>query len=187
VSIRDLENGAADDGIRPWFWVLVLFAGPMLSAIANQWYMFLITKILVHAEAVLTELVFEHSLRVRFTTEGSKQQPGGQGKGSGAVAGASSAPGVSKGGNSVTDDGAQRPGVSEATTPEPLTKGKAKETVIVASTTRTKSNAKKDANLIGKINNLVTSDLNNITRARAILSLGKSFRSLACSGLLRPT
>jgi hypothetical protein len=180
-----LENGAADDGIRPWFWVLVLFAGPMLSAVANQWYMFLITKILVHAEAVLTELVFEHSLRVCFTTEGSKQQPGGQGQGSGTVAGASSAPGVSMGGNSVTDDGAQRPSVSEATTPEPLTKGKAKE--IVASTTRTKSNAKKDANLIGKINNLVTSDLNNITRARAILSLGKSFHSLveaACYVLL---
>lgn len=170
-----MESGAVDDGIRPWFWVLVLFSGPMLSAIAYQWYMFLITKVLAQAEAVLTELVFEHSLRIRFTTEGSKEHPGAQGKGSDAVAGTTSAVGVSKGGNPITDDGVQPPGGSQATTPETSTKGKAKESVIAATTTRTKSNAQKDANLIGKINNLVTSDLNNITRARGILSLGKSF------------
>ncbi|KAF9483581.1 multidrug resistance-associated ABC transporter [Pholiota conissans] len=148
--LKYLEKGEASDGIRPWFWVLALFAGPMLSAVAFQWYIFLVTKVLVHAEAILTELVFEHSLRIRFTAETKEISD-----------------------KVVAGSDGQRPSGSQPTEHQASSKGKSRAnssaTPATASTVPKKK--KKAANLQGKINNLITTDLTNITRAREILYL----------------
>ncbi|KAF8513334.1 P-loop containing nucleoside triphosphate hydrolase protein [Hysterangium stoloniferum] len=52
--------------IRPWVWALCLFIGPNISSIAYQCYLFFVTRILVHTEAIITQLVFNHALRIRM-------------------------------------------------------------------------------------------------------------------------
>ncbi|KAF9449105.1 multidrug resistance-associated ABC transporter [Macrolepiota fuliginosa MF-IS2] len=108
-----LETGGRDARIKPWFWIACLFVGPMMISLARQWYIFVATRMLVHTEGLLTQLVFEHSLRIRMKAEAS--------------------------------DGSENP------------------------TSETKT-VKAD-NLVGKINNLVTTDMVNVVEARDFLFL----------------
>ncbi|KAJ6606134.1 hypothetical protein DFH09DRAFT_1119386 [Mycena vulgaris] len=87
--------------------------GRLLDPLATQRYKFVYNQVHIQAEAILTELIFEHSLRVRVKAETSELDPSGNGP-------------------SATPS-----------TPEP-TKGR---------------------NLVGKINNLATTDLQNIVTA----------------------
>jgi len=41
----------------------------MLVSVAFQYYMYLTSRIVVHAEALITQLVLEHSLRIRLVAE----------------------------------------------------------------------------------------------------------------------
>ncbi|KAF9449128.1 multidrug resistance-associated ABC transporter [Macrolepiota fuliginosa MF-IS2] len=106
-----LETGGHNAKIKPWFWILCLFIGPMTISLARQWYIFVATRMLVQTEGLLTQLIFEHSLRLRMKAEASDR-------------------------------------------PDQPTNG---------STTR------KADNLVGKINNLVTTDTTNIVDARDFL------------------
>ncbi|KIJ38938.1 hypothetical protein M422DRAFT_258345 [Sphaerobolus stellatus SS14] len=113
-----LENNKLDMPIKPWFWISFMFIGPMLGSIANQWFLFVSTRVLVQAKAVLTQVVFEHSLRIRLKAEVDKD---GKGK----------------------DDDAKKP--------EKAKKG--------------------GRHLTGKINNLITSDLEQIGDGRNFLAV----------------
>ncbi|KAJ7145004.1 multidrug resistance-associated ABC transporter [Mycena crocata] len=64
-----IETKGSDTTMRPWLWILVLFVGPTLGSIATQWYKFIYNRVNIQAEAMLTELIFEHSLRVRIKAE----------------------------------------------------------------------------------------------------------------------
>ncbi|KIJ26945.1 hypothetical protein M422DRAFT_38010 [Sphaerobolus stellatus SS14] len=112
-----LENGKPDTGIKPWFWITFLFIGPMLDSLCMQWYIFLGTRLLVRATALLTQLIFEHSLRIRMKADVEKD---GKGKG----------------------DDAKEP-----------------------------KSKKGGAHLTGKINNLLTSDLEQIGTGREFLQV----------------
>ncbi|PPQ75643.1 hypothetical protein CVT26_001623, partial [Gymnopilus dilepis] len=70
--LRYMETGGAGATVRPWFWVLWLFFGPMLQSLSFQWYIYNATAVLVRTEGLITQLVFEHSLRIRL-----KAQPAG--------------------------------------------------------------------------------------------------------------
>lgn len=74
--------------MRPWFWVLLLFGYPLADSLLTEWYLrvsvgahahFLGQNLynfklqtVVRLEAILTQLVFEHSLRVRLKAESSE-------------------------------------------------------------------------------------------------------------------
>ncbi|KAJ7489333.1 P-loop containing nucleoside triphosphate hydrolase protein [Mycena latifolia] len=107
-----METNGKDATYRPWIWILWLFLGPTLRSITNHWYVFIVTRTLVRVEAIITQLIFEHALRIRFKSE-------------------TAAPDPSKG------DARPRAG----------------------------------QNLVGKLNNLVTSDLQNITEAKDFMLL----------------
>ncbi|KAG8716581.1 hypothetical protein FRC09_015535 [Ceratobasidium sp. 395] len=66
-----LEDPLNPGPIRPWVWVLWLFAGPVLGSIAIEWYKFFSTRTMIYVEGVLTQLVFEHTLRIRMVAEPS--------------------------------------------------------------------------------------------------------------------
>ncbi|KAF4617689.1 hypothetical protein D9613_006261 [Agrocybe pediades] len=127
IGINRLLNYVETDGqgatVRPWVWVLCIFFGPFIRILVYQWYIFIANRTLVRTEALLTQLVFEHSLRIRLKAEVPDDNPGGADDADDANQGPKEAPGKE-------DHG---------------------------------------ANLIGKINNLVTSDLNNITEGRDFL------------------
>ncbi|KAJ3718421.1 hypothetical protein C8R42DRAFT_723772 [Lentinula raphanica] len=67
--LRYLEPGGEKAVIRPWFWILWLFIGPVGGTLAIQWYVFITTRTLVRTQAIITQLVFEHSLRIRVKAE----------------------------------------------------------------------------------------------------------------------
>ena len=69
---RSLETSGSDDYIKPWVWVLALFLGPVFVSICFQWYIYMGTRALARTQGIITELVFEHSLRIRFKAESSK-------------------------------------------------------------------------------------------------------------------
>ncbi|KAJ7353080.1 multidrug resistance-associated ABC transporter [Mycena albidolilacea] len=64
-----IENKGADVSVRPWVWIVWLFAGPTVQDLGDQWYMFIVSRATVRAEAILTELLFEHALRIRIKSE----------------------------------------------------------------------------------------------------------------------
>ena len=69
---RYLEADDQDTSIRyVWFWVLLLFFGPMTQAISKQWHRRVETDIQGRLQALLSQLVFEHSLRIRIPTGSS--------------------------------------------------------------------------------------------------------------------
>ncbi|KAJ7837802.1 hypothetical protein B0H14DRAFT_2449202 [Mycena olivaceomarginata] len=105
-----LEDPNADAFMKPWFWVLLLFLGPLTYVIAFQWDIFIGTRVMAQASALLLQLVFEHALRIRVKAET-----------------------VNKGDAAATASG------------------------------------KAGANLVGKINTLITVDRNNIGEARNVL------------------
>ncbi|KAJ6567145.1 P-loop containing nucleoside triphosphate hydrolase protein [Mycena capillaripes] len=132
VAINRLLDFIETKGIgaimRPWFWILLLFVGPTVGSIATQWYKFIYNRVNIQTEAILTELVFEHSLRVRLKAETSETQ---------------------------------KSETTGSTAPKP-TNGR---------------------NLVGKINNLATTDLQNIVNAGETLPQLLVYLLQSCLGV----
>ncbi|KAJ6504343.1 hypothetical protein C8R47DRAFT_1316459 [Mycena vitilis] len=63
--LNHLEAPGAEAFMKPWFWILLLFLGPLTNILAMQWYNFVGLHIVYQASALLMELVFEHALRIR--------------------------------------------------------------------------------------------------------------------------
>ncbi|KAF8898485.1 hypothetical protein BD779DRAFT_1607278 [Infundibulicybe gibba] len=168
-----LESGGEDAFIRPWFWVLWLFLGPTLGSISFQWYIYIATRTLVRAECIITQLVFEHALRIRVKAE----TPGSSPPSSSSVSVSSTPDTVSiadQEGSGSDPEIAHSVGGTESETLQASSSS-------VKSGTSSKGKAKsiKDesdgsehssaSNLVGKINNLVTTDLGNIVDSRDFL------------------
>ena len=124
------------------------------------------TRALALTEGLLTQLVFEHSLRIRFKAEGSKEN--------GSSTDQSASPSVTPDNRSVEGSTALENSDTQSDTTASSTKGKGK-----AGSSATKSAAKdekkeeKKDNLVGKINTLVTVDLENVVSAKDFLMVGK--------------
>ncbi|KAF5375060.1 hypothetical protein D9758_000106 [Tetrapyrgos nigripes] len=118
-----IENDRQDVVMRPWFWILLLFVGSVSRSLASQWYEFIATRTVVRTEAMITQLIFEHSLRIRPT-------------------------------DSMPDDSKTSSTMSQETSPS-----------------RPEDSSSHSTNIIGRINNLVTTDLANAVVARDFLRL----------------
>ncbi|KAF7321127.1 hypothetical protein HMN09_00200700 [Mycena chlorophos] len=66
TSRTSSSNVSTSGPLEPWIWVFWLFAGPALLTLADNWYMFLVSRTTHHLETVLTQLIFEHALRMRI-------------------------------------------------------------------------------------------------------------------------
>ncbi|KAJ3531222.1 hypothetical protein NM688_g7605 [Phlebia brevispora] len=119
LSYLESSDGAV---VKPWVWIVWLGMGPMATGLCQQLYIFLSLRQFNRAEGIITSLVFDHALRVRFKAEVSNIK----------VAGSDNA-----------DD----------------SKGKTEELKKAGSRTKGK-------NLVGRINNHVTSDLSSIQSGR---------------------
>ncbi|KAI0941922.1 hypothetical protein AcV7_002478 [Taiwanofungus camphoratus] len=64
-----MQTGGADAVVRPWVWVALLFLGPLSSSILIQWYIFNAISSVVSMEAIITQLTFDHALRIRMKAE----------------------------------------------------------------------------------------------------------------------
>ncbi|WWC87878.1 uncharacterized protein L201_002776 [Kwoniella dendrophila CBS 6074] len=70
IGINKLLDYLEKDGegatLKPIVWVAFLFIGPTLGSLTIQYYIFNTTRCLVRSEALLTQLIFDHALRLRM-------------------------------------------------------------------------------------------------------------------------
>ncbi|KIJ68811.1 hypothetical protein HYDPIDRAFT_81693, partial [Hydnomerulius pinastri MD-312] len=111
--LKYMENGGEGATVRPTVWIVLLFLSPVVHSISYQWFTFIATRVAVHTEAILSDLIFEHALRIRNQAENSQSSTSSEGD----------------------------PGHA----------------------------ASNQGNLIGTINNHVTTDLSNVTEAKDFL------------------
>ncbi|SJK98372.1 uncharacterized protein ARMOST_01637 [Armillaria ostoyae] len=130
-----IETGGKDSQYRPWLWIAWLFIGPLMTSISSDWYIFISTRCLVRAEGIITQLVFEHSLRIRAKAE--------------------------------TDNPASGKFQSRDLIDTPEEASEDLQNPAEANL----GQHSEGKNLIGRINNLVTTDLKNITDAQGFVQL----------------
>ncbi|PBK69165.1 hypothetical protein ARMSODRAFT_1019154 [Armillaria solidipes] len=177
-----------DDGdafVRPIVWIFWLFFGPVVASIAIQWYIFIATRVMVRTEAIITQLVFEHSLRIRVKAS-TADSPG---KSTAPTPDNASiiedAPSSESSGSSTTLHGtsdavsinSRDANCDVSTTNQASSSSNPSNEVMQESTSGKDASATPAAqsdtsNLVGKINNLVTTDLGNIVDARDFLLIG---------------
>ncbi|KAJ7225905.1 P-loop containing nucleoside triphosphate hydrolase protein, partial [Mycena pura] len=169
-----LERPNEEPFAKPWFWIILLFLGPMTSSTSFQWYIFLATRTLVRCEAIITQLVFEHALRIRVIAECAEKTSN-----SGA-----STPAESETPSPIEQDvpsgDETLDSVSADTVSRDETLQASSASINSSSSIKGKNKGKEPAdkeqpaesntdNLVGKITNLVTTDLVNITESRDFL------------------
>ncbi|KAI9434174.1 hypothetical protein H4582DRAFT_2177883 [Lactarius indigo] len=178
--LRYLETQGEDAFVRPWVWVAYIFLGPTLGTIAFQWYYFVVTGTLVRVSAIVTQLVFEHALRIRVKAETSSSP-------SATPDATPDATPNSRGESTTPDSGSivevdimseEAGGSSEETRSEQPTitasriKGKRKEEAPGSDSGMEDGHKPGDSsNLVGKMNNLVSTDLENLVEGRDFLLL----------------
>ncbi|KAJ7454991.1 P-loop containing nucleoside triphosphate hydrolase protein [Mycena galericulata] len=74
--LRYIETKGEGATVRPWVWVLWLFLGPTIRLLAEQWYMFTVSRAAVRLEILLTQLVFEHALKMKINSGTAMTGPG---------------------------------------------------------------------------------------------------------------
>ncbi|KAJ7461841.1 hypothetical protein B0H11DRAFT_117745 [Mycena galericulata] len=143
-----LEKGPGDSEIRPFLWIIWLALGPLAGSTAIQAYHRISNRILVQVEGLLTELIFEHALRVRVKAhnpEADTPPPD-----------TTSTEGTSNGGDVQSDASSETvQGAPSTTSKDPKTAGRTTTSSID----------------VGKISNLVTTDLRNVTNMSDFLLL----------------
>jgi hypothetical protein len=148
--------GEQEPKLRPIVWILLLFIGPIIASLSIQYYIFLMTRALVRTEALLTQLLFDHSLRLRMkdaTEEPEKEEPA-----------VSSGPVMVTGGPliNVEDVDAAAPvgGGSNGATEVGSDSGKAKENKKAAANSEAEKTS--GQGLSGRINTLIAADVESI-------------------------
>ncbi|KLO18951.1 P-loop containing nucleoside triphosphate hydrolase protein [Schizopora paradoxa] len=131
-----VETGKSPYGFKPWVWIGVLAFGPVLMVfIHNQW-LTVGTRTLAETNSILTQLVFEHCLRIRLNQGSSWKDIKDTKNGS-----SNPGPGTEGASGSSSSDTAGKDDSD------------ADEKVNIETETR---------HVIGRINNLITSDLNSV-------------------------
>ncbi|KZS96509.1 P-loop containing nucleoside triphosphate hydrolase protein [Sistotremastrum niveocremeum HHB9708] len=70
-----IEKGGSDSAVKPWVWILWLGAGPILGSALAQFSTYTQYLIVVRFQAILTQLVLTHSMRVRMSTLWKRSDP----------------------------------------------------------------------------------------------------------------
>ncbi|KAI8972403.1 P-loop containing nucleoside triphosphate hydrolase protein [Trametes punicea] len=183
-----LESGKAGTTIKPWFWVVLFFCGRMLKDLSDQLSTNYSKRLTVRLQAIITELVFEHALRLRVKADTAEIDDAAQSHTNTESATPDTAsqldPDSTVAGETMNCGGAgtgqveQTLPASSSTAADGTTdKGKGKERSTLESGTDTSkkakarkpdlSQARPSTHLAGKLNNLVTSDLNNLENVGA--------------------
>jgi hypothetical protein len=163
--LRYLEQGSEGAVVRPWVWIIWLFLGPMITSFCWQLYIFFNTRTLVRCESILTQLLFEYSLRIRMKADTGNDSP---------------VPSVAISPETASIAQSSTANEENDTDTHGQTVQGSSQSVISSSTAKGKQKADKpnqmtapksidSRNLVGKINNLISSDLANIIEGRNFL------------------
>jgi len=170
--------------VQPWFWIGLLLCGPLLNSIFLHWNLYLSTVVLVRLQTILTQLVFEHSLRIRFKAEAPSSSPTSQT--SDPIPSSSTISSLDNESDSESVRGETESQDTRQTTTvaasenssqhddslSDTAKGKKKVGGSIKAPTEARPKHSGDAeNLMGRINNLVTSDVYNVGEGDEFLNM----------------
>ncbi|CAL1696210.1 unnamed protein product [Somion occarium] len=157
--LKYLETGGENAIVRPWFWIAWLFFGPLISGMTFNLYFYIALRTIVRAQGVLTQLIFDHALRIRvqgdvkedsLTQESpASEHPSPEGSSN------------ARGGSSSDVD---EETVASSTSFDAKADDQSSETPKQESKPNT-------ANLAGRLNNLVTSDMSNVHGGQGFMLL----------------
>ncbi|KAH9907116.1 ABC transporter type 1, transmembrane domain-containing protein [Fomitopsis serialis] len=177
-----VETDGVGATVRPWFWIVMLLLGPILEYNFGSVYIYLSNRVLTQVEAIITQVVFEHALRMRMKADVS-QDPA-ESEGDTTVAGtpdtasdaesSATAPTAQENGNDSEGDSAAGKGKQKSTTQTvPVAAQNADANRVVGREEKAKpaDDDKKGKNVVGKINNLISSDLTSLAWGREFLTL----------------
>ncbi|KAG5644695.1 hypothetical protein DXG03_007918 [Asterophora parasitica] len=137
--------------VKPWVWIASLFFAPLSSTLIMQQYQALLARATVQLEAILTQLMLQHALRIRVVADtGSSTDTAN------VTAAPSAAPSVGSGSGSSTSS------------------TESEETVTLEADPKLQSDsvdAKAGKSLVGRMNNLISSDLQTITKAAEFMQV----------------
>ncbi|TDL13954.1 hypothetical protein BD410DRAFT_757430 [Rickenella mellea] len=164
-----VEQNGEGAYVRPWVWISWLFLGPFIGAVVMQRYIFIGTGTVVRVEAIITQLVFEHALRMRMKGAGSDIKGSG-----GAVTHTTSATESSARVGTPLGDDADDDSIRESSNGRSVT---ASSSTPKSASNRTRTIGKESLpevpaqgdHTLGKLNNMVTTDLKNISGGRDFL------------------
>ncbi|KAJ3556484.1 hypothetical protein NM688_g2007 [Phlebia brevispora] len=172
IGIYRLLNYLTDEGgediVRPWVWIAWLLLGPVLGAIAVQWYIFVATRMLVQSQALITQLVFNHALRVRVKAEATTSPTPSTASSVATTPDTDSVTGESDSPDSSSSDSEDETAASETTSTTRVSRGLSSHPESVSGDQDT-AESTGGGNFVGKLNNLITTDLNNLTDGRDFL------------------
>ncbi|KAI0798592.1 hypothetical protein BC629DRAFT_232884 [Irpex lacteus] len=176
-----LENGGEDAIVKPWVWILLIAVSPIGYSLVWQLYFYFSTSSVVRTEAIITSLILEHALRIRLKAEINDKKAGAKSVPPSAPASDTERSNRPVEGSTEDDDedtdqsqsvtATSSTGATTATTIAPETAAKVAGIAKEATTDTEKEIKEKTRNFMGKINNLVTSDLANIIAGRDFLFL----------------
>ncbi|KAI0365037.1 P-loop containing nucleoside triphosphate hydrolase protein [Pilatotrama ljubarskyi] len=204
--LKYLESGREEAHIRPWFWIALFFSGKVFKDLSDLWFLYYESRLSIRIQAVITELVFEHALRVRMEADtsdsvtatpssvsteavtsdnASHDGPEGDGSLEGEESNAGDAPDSATASSSTA--------VPPSTTSSIKGKGKEKSSSESGSTAppaatpapseMPESKTGASEHLIGRINNLVSSDLSNLEYVgtfAVFISVESPFQVILC-------
>ncbi|KAI0076666.1 multidrug resistance-associated ABC transporter [Panus rudis PR-1116 ss-1] len=175
--LKYLEGDNSSPDIRPWVWIVLLFLGPFLNSLTFNAYNYVSTKILVQAQGFLTQLIFDHALRIRVKAETA--EPESEASAPVVVPEAPVAPVEAHVEEETLIEAEQEPSETTARAPSGDDGASTSGTVASASskskpTSKQEKDEKtpeKSKNLTGKINNLVTSDVDDLQAGQTLMNL----------------
>ncbi|KAF9645156.1 hypothetical protein BDM02DRAFT_3189933 [Thelephora ganbajun] len=163
-----LGEGGKGAIVRPWVWIFLLFVSPLVGSVVFQCYIFITTRLLAQTQGIITQLVFEHALRVRMQSESAESSSVSR------PPTETSTPDTASVAESTTTNHSVG-GVNETTTSTLTVQSSpsSSDEDSIKKSKRRKSEDKEEekktergSNLIGKITNLVSTDLKNIVDGR---------------------
>ncbi|KAG6830884.1 hypothetical protein H0H87_006879 [Tephrocybe sp. NHM501043] len=152
-----LQSEGEGATVKPWVWIASLFIAPFAGTLVMQQYQMVLARATVHLEAILTQLILQHALRIRVIAE-TKSEP------TATSINNSKAPSIVESGSGSGSGTSSPPPESEAT-------AVASEADTKVAPADAPAEASASKSLVGRMNNLISSDLQAITKASEFMQV----------------
>ncbi|KAJ3557433.1 hypothetical protein NM688_g1472 [Phlebia brevispora] len=169
-----LESGKEGTSVRPWFWIIALCVAPISRAVLGNAYTWLALRILARVQAIVTQVIFDHALRIRLkadTEQAAKSISTVNTPDNRSVVESDVSGRADDDGENRLDEGPSTSTGTQGAEPSQTKSNKAQSPRPIEQKGIADASASrgKDSNLIGKINNLITTDLNTFEGAQQFM------------------
>ncbi|KAI5122638.1 hypothetical protein M0805_008723 [Coniferiporia weirii] len=175
-----LETGVSPHNVQAWIWIVVLTFGPLTAAFMETQYFYFSSRITVEVTSVLPYLVFHHALRIRLKSDVLDEKKEGKGMGDPKSTDASTRTSTTPAAIDVESDATsgddQAPGSTDSNATKTSTNVGDAEPAAEGG-----HGGEKADHLVGRINNLITTDLSAIAGFSQVVAFPTAITQLVIS------